>query len=213
MTAQFIEQLTRGCFVTICITLASAVGATVCALAAGLARASAVAVVRWATMLYVEIFRGTSLLVQLFWIFFVLPVVGLSLQPLTAAILTLSLNFGAYGSEIVRGSLLAVPTTQIEAGRSLSLTKWQGFFLVVVPQALPVAIPAWGNLMIELLKASSLVSLLGLSDLMFTAYQLNMVTLKSLPIFGLVAIYYLILAGGVSGAFRFLERACTRFRV
>jgi polar amino acid transport system permease protein len=163
--------------------------------------------------LYVEFFRGTSLLVQLFWIFFVLPVMGLPLQPVTAAVLTLSLNFGAYGSEIVRGSLMAVPASQIQAASSLALSRWQIFFLIVIPQALPVAIPAWGNLMIELLKGSSLVSLLGLSDLMFTAYQLNMVTLKSLPIFGLVAVYYLIFAGTLNGAFRLLERASTRYRL
>lgn len=212
MMANFAIMLFRGAILTIELTAAASIGAFLLAVLAGLLRArggfgGVVAAV------YIEFFRGTSLLVQLFWIFFVLPLFGFSISPFLAGFLGLSLNFGAYGAEIVRSSVLSVPASQLEAADALNLSRLQRLRLVVIPQALPLAVPAFSNLSIELLKGTSLVSILGLSELMFTAYQLNMATLKTLPILSLLAVYYLILTGALTALFRVAERRVSAYRL
>lgn len=104
-------------------------------------------------MVYVEIFRGTSLLIQLFWIYFALPMVlDIRMSAMTAAILALGLNYGAYGSEVVRSSILAIPKGQIEASIALNMTPFQRMRRIIFPQAWTMMLPGFGNLQIELLK-------------------------------------------------------------
>ncbi len=98
---------------------------------------------RWLAVAYIEVFRGTSALVQLFWLFFVLPHFGITLAPLNVAILTLGLNVGAYGAEVVRGAVSAVPRGQWEATVALNLTRMQALRRVVLPQAVVSMIPPW----------------------------------------------------------------------
>ena len=141
------------------------------ALPLGLGRASAHAALRLPCAAYIEFFRGTSLIVQLFWLYFVLPPLGVRLEAMTAAILGITLNYGAYGAEIVRGALGSVPQGQVQAARALGLSPWQVLRHVVAPQAMTIFVRPWGNLMIQLLKATSLVSLITIADLTFRAYQ------------------------------------------
>jgi len=132
--------------------LATAVAVAVAVLF-GLMRLSRNPAVRGAATVYVEIFRGTSLLIQLFWIFFVLPIFGLNLDKFVAGFLAVGLNMGAYGAELVRGAILAVPTGQWEAAVALNMTSRKRMWRVILPQAFVIMLPPWGNLVIEISRA------------------------------------------------------------
>src|ERR1700751_471070 len=165
----FLPGLLEGAWVTIEITLGGSLLAVVAAFVAALLKLYGAWPLRWLAIVYIEIFRGTSALVQLFWLFFVLPHFGVTLDPLAVAILALGLNVGAYGAEVVRGAITAVPGGQWEATVALNMTRFQALRQVVVPQAVVAMIPPWGNLFIELLKSTALVSLITITDLAFKA--------------------------------------------
>lgn len=188
---KFLPVLGKGVVVTVEITLAGACLAVVTAFLAAFLKLYAPWPLRWLAVCYIEIFRGTSALVQLFWLYFVLPQLGLELSAMTVAILGLGLHVGAYGAEIVRGAVAAVPRSQWEAAIALNLGGLRTLRRVIMPQALTAMIPPWGNLMIELLKLTSLVSLITLADLTFRAQQLNLATFRTSTIFTLVLLCYL----------------------
>jgi polar amino acid transport system permease protein len=135
----------------------------------------------------------------------VLPQFGVSLEPFLVAVLALGLNVGAYGSEVVRGAILGVPRGQWEATTALNISRGSALRRIILPQAFVAMIPPWGNLFIELLKATSLVSLITLSDLAFRAQTLNQSTFKTVPIFTLVLLIYLVLSLALTIGMRFLE--------
>jgi polar amino acid transport system permease protein len=199
-----------GLAVTVAVTLGAAPVAVVAAAVAGMGKIFAPAPLRWLATAYIETFRGTSAVVQLFWLFFVLPHFGVSLSPLTVGILALGLNVGAYGAEVVRGAILAVPRSQWEAGTALNLTRAQALYRIILPQAFISMIPPWGNLFIELLKATSLVSLITLSDLTFKAQQINQNTLRTVDVFSLVLLLYLALSVLITLGVRALEHRAAR---
>jgi len=207
---EFIPGLLEGALVTVQITAAACGLAVVWGLIAGLAKMSPFWPIRWIAITYIEIFRGTSALVQLFWLFFVLPHFGVRIDPIPVAILALSLNVGAYGAEVVRGSILAVPKGQYEAAIALNMSPYVRMRRIILPQALVGMIPPWGNLFIELLKATALVSLITVSDLTFKAYQLNQATLRTVEIFLLVLVMYLAIALVITLFMRGLERHLRR---
>jgi polar amino acid transport system permease protein len=180
--------------------------AFILAFLAGFGRLSKHRALRILAATYVEVFRGTSLLVQLFWIYFALPILGLSLPPLIAGVLALGLNAGAYGSEVVRSAILAVDTGQTEAGIALNFTPWQRMLRIILPQAFVMMLPAFGNLQIELLKGTALVSLITLSDLTYQAMILNASTLKTTEIFSLLLIMYFLIAWPLTRGVRWLEQ-------
>jgi polar amino acid transport system permease protein len=206
----FLPELLRGVQVTLLVALGGAALAVVAALTAALGKLYAPAPVRWLAIAYIETFRGTSALVQLFWLFFVLPHFGILLSPMTVAILALGLNVGAYGAEVVRGAVLAVPRGQWEAARALNMTRAQTLRRVILPQAFVAMIPPWGNLFIELLKATSLVSLITLSDLAFKAQQINQNTLRTVEVFSLSLLIYLALSVLITLGVRAVERRAAR---
>ena len=160
----------------------------------GLGRSSRLAAVRIPCVVYIEFFRGTSLVVQLFWLYFVLPALGVRLHAMTAAILGITLNYGAYGAEVVRGAVRSVPDGQVLAARALGLSGWGVLRYVVAPQAMTIFVRPWGNLMIQLLKATSLVSLITIADLTYRAYQMHQLTMRTFPIFGTVLVIYFAMA-------------------
>lgn len=202
--------LLRGLAVTLEITAAAGALAVVIALAAGLARASRSRWLRWPAAVYVEVFRGTSALVQLFWFYFVLPFFGVALTAFAAGTLVLALNTGAYGSEIVRGALRAVPRGQHEAAAALNLGAFQTLRHVLLPQAVPAMLPPAGNLAIELLKNTALVSLITITELTFTAQLLRAETLRSAEIFSLVLALYFAVALCITAGMRLIERRAAR---
>lgn len=208
--AETATLLLHGLLVTLKVTAAGALLALFSSFAAGLAGLGPYRLVRWTALVYVETFRGTSALVQLFWIYFVLPFFGVELSAMAAGIIALGLNAGAYGAEIVRGAMRAVPRGQREAAAALNFSPWQTLRRVLLPQALLAMLPPFGNLTIELLKNSALVSLIAITELTFSAQVARGATLESAQIFGLVLLLYFAVALCITGLFRCFERALKR---
>jgi polar amino acid transport system permease protein len=206
----FLPGLLEGALVTVEITIGGCILAVIMAFIAAIAKMYGPWPVRWLAVAYIEIFRGTSALVQLFWLFFVLPHFGILLEPLTVAILTLGLNVGAYGAEVVRGAIGSVQRGQWEASTALNMTRMTALRRIIVPQAIVRMIPPWGNLFIELLKATSLVSLITISDLAFKAQQMNATTFRTVEIFSIVLVFYLAIASVITVAMRTLEERAAR---
>ena len=209
---EFLPLLFDGMLITVTVTLEAAVLAVVVALIAGLGRLSSFAPLRWLAVTYVELFRGTSLLVQLFWWFFVLPLppFEIYMSALTVAVLGIGLNVGAYGAEVVRAAIIAVPKSQVEAAIALNLSAFTRMRRIILPQALIAMLPPWGNLFIELLKGTALVSLITLNDLTFRATQLNTVTFRTIEIFTMAMIMYFLLSQIIAFAMRRLEAWASR---
>ena len=189
-------QILDGVRTTVLATVVGALLALIIAFVFGLAQLAKVAVVRIVARVFVEFFRGTSLVVQLFWLAFVLPQLpyplGFQLDPLLIGVLALGLNYGAYGAEVVRGSIGSVPKGQYEAISALSLSPARGMFRIVIPQAWALMIPSLSNLWIQLLKGSAIVGSITLYDLFFQVEQVRDRTGTWFAyLFALVA-YYLI---------------------
>ena len=204
--SDFLPALVRGSLVTVEITVMSAVIAVPCAIVAALAKIYGVLPLRWLAVVYIEIFRGTSALVQLFWLFFVFPYFGITLEPVTAAVIALGLNLGAYGAEVVRGAVQGVARGQWEASTALNMTRLMALRRIILPQAFVAMIPPWGNLFIELLKATSLVSLITITDLTFRAKQISDVTLRTAEVFNVALVVYLCVSLLITFGMRSLER-------
>ena len=160
----------------------------------GLMRLSKNLLVQGLSTVYIEFFRGTSLLVQLFWAYYVLPFFGLSLEAFAAGVLTLGMNFGAYGAEVVRAGILAVPKGQWEAAHALNFTPAKRIRRIIIPQIFHIILPPASNLTVELLKATSLVALVTVVDLTFEARQINSITWLSAQCFGTALLIYYIMA-------------------
>ena len=207
---EFFPELLRGAVVTLNVTGCGALLAMFAALISALAKMYGPFPLRWLAIVYIEIFRGTSALVQLFWMFFVLPYFGITLEPFAVAVLALGLNIGAYGAEVIRGAIQSIPRGQWEAAAALNLTRMQALKRIILPQAFVAMIPPWGNLFIELLKSTALVSLITLSDLTFKAQQINQNTLKTVEIFTLVLVMYLVISMGITTMMRALEQRAAR---
>lgn len=204
--AELAPPLLQGLGVTLQIMAGAVVLAVPLALAAGIGRLSSLRPLRWVAAVYVEVFRGTSALVQLFWFYFVLPLFGVQLPALLVGIVVLALNAGAYGAEVVRGAIRAVPPGQREAGIALNLTRGQIMRRIVVPQAVPAMLPPAGNLLIELLKNTALVSLITITDLTFRGQLLRSETLRTTEIFSLMLLMYFAVALVITAGVRLLER-------
>ncbi|MFY2670235.1 ectoine/hydroxyectoine ABC transporter permease subunit EhuC [Achromobacter xylosoxidans] len=204
--AELVPPLLEGLAVTLGIMAGAVVLAVPLALVAGVGRLSTVRPVRWLASIYVEVFRGTSALVQLFWFYFVLPLFGVQLPAMLVGIVVLALNAGAYGAEVVRGAIRAVPPGQREAGVALNLTRGQIMRRIVVPQAIPAMLPPAGNLLIELLKNTALVSLITITDLTFRGQLLRSETLRTTEIFTLMLLLYFAVALLITAGVRLLER-------
>jgi len=204
--AELAPPLLQGLGVTLQIMAGAVVLAVPLALAAGIGRLSSLRPLRWVTAVYVEVFRGTSALVQLFWFYFVLPLFGVQLPAMLVGIVVLALNAGAYGAEVVRGAIRAVPPGQREAGIALNLTRGQIMRRIVVPQAVPAMLPPAGNLLIELLKNTALVSLITITDLTFRGQLLRSETLRTTEIFSLMLLMYFAVALVITAGVRLLER-------
>lgn len=183
-----------GAAVTAKIAVAAAIFALLLAVPLGLGRTSRWQAIRVPCIVYIEFFRGTSLVVQLFWLYFVLPPLGIRLDAMAVAILGIALNYSAYGAEVVRGAIQSVPNGQVLAARALGLSPWGVLRWVVAPQAMTIFVRPWGNLMIQLLKATSLVSLITIADLTYRAYQMHQLTMRTVPIFGAVLVIYFVMA-------------------
>ncbi len=142
---------------------------------------------------YVEVFRNTPLLIQIFIVYFGLPQLGLRLSPFGSGTSALVLYASAYNAEVFRAGLEAVPWGQHEAALSTGLSPFQTFRCVIIPQALRISFPALGNNLVSLVKNSSLVSIIGMVDLMFVANDISFNNFRTFEIYGATAVLYVIL--------------------
>ncbi|GAA5156281.1 MULTISPECIES: ectoine/hydroxyectoine ABC transporter permease subunit EhuC [Amycolatopsis] len=206
----FASTIADGLLLTVEATVGGIVVAALLSFVAGLAMLSPFLVVRFVARVYVEVWRGTSEVVQLLWIYFVLPILtGFQLMPLWAGILVLGLNHGAYGAEIVRGAVQSVPKAQYEGAVALNLTAWQRMRRVILPQAVVEMLPPFNNLFIQLLKASALLTIVNVHEITYQARRVLLInhTGQALLIWTLVLLFYLVLAIVITFGMRLLERA------
>ncbi len=200
-----------GAGVTIQITVLSTAIGFVIGLLVGVARISNLRVLRMLAEVYVEFFRGTPLLVQIFLFYFALPVItGQRIDPFIAAISACGINSGAYVAEIFRAGIQSVDDGQMEAGRSLGMTWLQTMRYIIVPQAFKRVIPPLGNEFIAMLKDSSLVSVIGFEELTRRGQLIIAKTYGSFEIWMSVAVIYLVMTLTISRFVAYLER---RYRV
>ena len=158
-----------------------------------------------AATVYVEIFRGTPMLVQMFFIYLGLPEVGIVLDPFTAAVVAIGLNTSAYQAEYFRGSIQSIPRGQMTAARAMGMKEWQALRYVILPQALRRVIPQWSNEAILELKFTSIAFAIGVTELTARAETVGFKTFQFFEIFLLVAVIYLVLTATVAQILQFVE--------
>lgn len=188
------DAFLHGIWVTIELTLLGAACSLVLSFVFGLMAVSRNLVLRGISRTIVEFFRGTSLYVQMFWLAFALPILGFRLAAFACAVIALALNYGAYGSEVVRGAINAVPRAQWEATVALNMTRTQRMVRIILPQAWVGMIPPFNNLLIQLIKSTPLAALILVFDLFYRAKQLRSNTGNTAATYVMVLIVYFIIA-------------------
>jgi polar amino acid transport system permease protein len=204
-----ITRLAEGIPQTVIATVGGIALTIVLSFAAGLGMLAQSRALRTVSRVYVEFFRGTSEVVQLFWIFFALPaLVGYQILPLAAGIVVLGLNHGAYGGEIVRGAVQSVPRAQYEGSMALSLSPRDRMLRVILPQAFVEMLPPFNNLFIQLLKSTALLSLVVVSEVVRQGQLLvpNLGVGEKLTIFIVELLIFLVLSLLITTGMRALER-------
>ncbi len=182
--------MATGAGYTLLFAVAAMVGGLAIGFPVALMRMANTRLLRWPASIYVSAMRGTPLLVQIFVIYYGLPSIGIEFDPLTAGVLALSLNSGAYLSESLRGAIASIGSGQWRASFSLGLGYWQTLQYVVLPQALRVAVPSMSNTLISLIKDTSLVSVITVTELMLATKEVIATTFRPLPLYIAAAIVY-----------------------
>ena len=203
----FSAPFAKGAGMTLLLTVSSLFCGLVIGLLLALLQDSRLRLLRGSTIAYLWLFRGTPVLFQIIFIFNVLPTFGITLTGFASAVLALSLNEGAYMSEVVRSGLLAVKRGQRVAGLSLGMRDWEVMRYVVIPQALKVVLPPLGNQMIGMLKLSALVSVIAVEELLLVANQTASSNFKYFEALAAAGIYYLAMTTVFMGVQALIERA------
>jgi polar amino acid transport system permease protein len=190
----FLPSLLQGALLTIAVSLLSFGMALVLGLATGLARISRLKVLRAVAACYIQFIRGTPLLLQLFFIYYVLPYVGIVLTPFISGAMGLTLNYAAYMAEVFRSGIQAIPKGQWEAGASVGMSRRLMLRRIILPQAVRIIVPSIGNFFVSIFKDSALVSVITMRDLMFSGQLLASATYKHFEIFTMVAVIYFMIS-------------------
>lgn len=199
--------LLQGAAITVEITALSVFLGVLIGCFVAIARLCSITPLRFAAGVYVDFIRGTPLLVQIFLVYFALPlIIGQRVDPFFAAISACSINSGAYVAEIFRGGIQSIDRGQMEAGRSLGLSWWQTMKYIILPQAFKCIIPPLGNEFIAMLKDSSLVSVIGFEELTRCGQLIIARTYASVEIWAAVAVVYLVMTFVVSRLVAVLEK-------
>jgi len=206
-------MLTQGTALTIELTLCSLFFGTILGIILALLKISKMRACNIFSTLYIWIFRGTPLLLQLFFFYYALPLINphLKMSGFAAAVMTFSFNCGAYMSEIIRGGILAIDKGQFEASKALGFSYLQTMWKIVLPQTFRVIIPPVGNEFISMLKDTSLVSTIALLEIMKTAGNIGSRTFKVPEMLVLAGIFYLFLTTIFTVVFSFLEKKLSRY--
>ena len=200
----------KGAGYTVVFALASMIGGLALGFPTAIMRMSRWAILRWPAVLFVSLIRGTPLLVQIFVIYYGLPSIGIEFTPVTAGVLALSLNAGAFLSESLRGAIQSIGQGQWRASFSLGLSYWQTLHHVVLPQALRVAVPSMSNTLISLIKDTSLVSVITMTELMLATKEVIATTFRPLPLYIAAALIYWCMSLLFEALQRVLERRLNR---
>ena len=190
------KEFAEGSRITVMLTLIAGSVGVVIGIVAGLGKLSSFAPLRWLCDFYVWLIRGTPLLLQILFVWLVLPQFlpeSMEISDFTCAAIALALNVGAYNTECVRAGILAVPQGQVEAAKALGLTPFQSFINIVLPQSMRVALPALANNLASLVKDSSLAYVISVVELTMVGYRIQAESYQPIPVFLTSAIIYLIL--------------------
>ncbi|WP_111560094.1 amino acid ABC transporter permease [Paracoccus sediminilitoris] len=201
-----LDLLANGAWLTVRLSLMAMVLGLVVSVLGAVGKTSGIRPLRLLIDIYVEVIRNTPFLIQIFFIYFGLPAIGLSMSPDSAALLALVINVGAYGTEIIRSGIESIPRGQIEAGRALGLNPVQIFRYVVIRPALRNIYPSLTSQFIYLMLTSSVVSVISASDLASAGADLNARTFASFEIYLVLTIMYFLLALGFSTVFGVIRR-------
>ncbi len=202
----YMPEILMGAAITIELTVCVSVLCLVVGLIVALLRLSRVPILRLAAGVYVEALRGTPLLLQLFYVYFVLPAVGLRIPAFTAGLIALTLNYSAYVSEVYRAGIKAVPKGQVEAAYALGLSRGNTMRLVVLPQAMRIVIPPMGNYFISLFKDTALASTVTVHELMFSGQDIASTNFQYFAVYTIIGAIYLFMSYPGSLFVQFLER-------
>jgi His/Glu/Gln/Arg/opine family amino acid ABC transporter permease subunit len=205
LLAQVWPILLVGAWWTLRLTLLALLFGIPIGLAAALARVSHFPLLSGAATVYIELIRGTPLLVQIFFVYYVLPAVGIALPEFPAALIALSVNAGAYIAEIFRAGIQSIETGQMEAARSLGMNYPQAMRLVILPQATRRVLPPLTNEGIALLKDSSLVSVMGMTELTRRGQELTATYAAPMTIWPAIALFYLLMTLPLTRLAQYLE--------
>jgi His/Glu/Gln/Arg/opine family amino acid ABC transporter permease subunit len=206
VVAQYGGALLQGLLLTIALTFIVIILALVLAVPVALCRMSPNILLRGLSGLYVEVIRGTPLLLQLVYIYYVLPSFGINLNAFVAAIVGLALNYTAYMSEVYRGGIIAVPRNQWEAAATVGLTRARAFRRIILPQALRIVTPALGNYFISLFKDTALASVVTVQELTFTGQIISARSYQYFTVYTLTAFLYLAVGYPSALFVRWLEK-------
>ncbi|WP_342513530.1 amino acid ABC transporter permease [Sporosarcina sp. FSL K6-1522] len=191
--------LLQGLYMTVCISVISILISLVIGLVACFMRMSKYAILRYPAAIYVNIIRGTPILIQILFIYFGVPtVLDISLSAFTAGLIAISLNIGAYMTEILRGGIESIGKGQMEAGRSLGFSYAQTMRLIILPQAVRRMIPSFVNQLTHAIKDTSMLSVIGIAELTMVGQSIYAMNFRSFEILSVVAVFYFITIYSVS---------------
>lgn len=204
-----LPRLGEGVLITLQLALGGALVAFVVSVVFGLLSISPVKPLRWLSTIVVEFFRGTSLVVQLFWLYYVMPLFGVSMDAVLTGILALGLNYGAYGAEVVRGSINAVDKGQWEGATALNMSPLMRMRRIIWPQAWVLMLSGYNNLMVMLIKGTAVAIFITLHDLGYEIDELRIDT-NVFFAYGIGLLAYYLIALAFSTGLRVLEKRARR---
>jgi ectoine/hydroxyectoine ABC transporter permease protein EhuD len=204
--SDYLPALLKGAWTSLALTVCIILISLPLGLLIALARISRSRILRALASIYIEVIRGTPALLQLFYIYFVLPAFGIRFDPFLSGVIGLSINYSAYLAEVYRAGIAAVPQGQIEAAKALGMSRRQMLRLIVLPQAIRVVIPPLGNYGISLFKDTSLVSIVTVKELIFTGQIISSTNFQYLTVFTIIGVIYLAFSYPSALFVRWLER-------
>lgn len=199
------KSIVSGTGITIIIACLGVLFGSILGLLISLMRIGKIKILQILAKTYIEILRGTPLLIQIFIIFYGLPSIGIKLPPFIAGVMAIALNSGAYVAEVIRSGIMAVDHGQMEASRSLGVSYGKTMSKIIIPQAIKNILPALGNEFITIIKESSIISIIGVGDLMYTANTIKGNTYQPFIAYGIAAAVYFILTFSLSRILSYIE--------
>ena len=210
VAVESIGPLLGGLLLTVELTFVVIALSLVCALFVALAGMSRLAPLRWAVKAYIEVMRGTPLYLQLVYVYFVLPEMGIRLHAFTAGVLALTLNYSAYISEVYRSGIQAIARGQHDAAAALGMTHALAMRRIILPQAIRIVVPALGNYFIGLFKDTALCSAVSIQELVFTAQVHAALNFQYFTLYTVVAAMYFVVSFPAARLVNYLERVTKR---